>query len=186
MVSSWLCGYESLGRHLSPSPSVHDFLLVSLTQRPLLSPSLLGATFLAACLMNRMGKLLDKAPWMRFARPLHTPLLPMSLSISMDRRKDVSHASFSLLLHGETELGWERLQRLDLSWDESKWFAEATAQVLMNLALIPCEIYRVLFSSCVCVCINPNGERWELALSDLEREIDESVYLNQKQKTLRD
>ncbi|WZZ50124.1 hypothetical protein YC2023_050231 [Brassica napus] len=35
---------------------------------------------------------------------------------------------------------------------------------------------RVLFSGCMCVGINSDGERWELALGDLEREIDESVY----------
>ena len=33
----------SLDRYPSPASSVHDFLLVSLTQRPLLSPSLLGS-----------------------------------------------------------------------------------------------------------------------------------------------
>ena len=36
-------GSESLDHHPPPSPSVHGHLLVSPTQRPLLSPSLLGS-----------------------------------------------------------------------------------------------------------------------------------------------
>ena len=44
---------------------------------------------------------MEETPWMRFARPLHTPLFPMSLSISTDRREDERHAIASVFFFME-------------------------------------------------------------------------------------
>ena len=49
---------ESLDSHPPPTPSVHGHLLVSPTQRLLLSSSLLGAIILTAFMMNRVKKAL--------------------------------------------------------------------------------------------------------------------------------
>ena len=174
MVSSWLWGYVSLDRYPSPSPSVHDSLLVSLTQRPLLSSSPLLAIFWIAFSSHRMRNSLWTRRHGQGSRGLSTHLCFQQESSSGTGRNGWEIRSntpcFSLLLLEVTRTASTCLQGFDLSWGESKWFAEATAQVLMNLALIPCEIYRVLFSGCVCVCINSNGERLELALGDLERD----------------
>ncbi|KAG5374314.1 hypothetical protein IGI04_042353 [Brassica rapa subsp. trilocularis] len=93
-----MVGFKSLGRHPTPSPSVHGLLLVSHTQRPLLSSYFKPASLSFIFLVSGCDKLLDKELWL-----------------------EVHDASPSSSASKET---------LSIS----------SAQVLMNLALIPYEI----------------------------------------------
>ncbi|WZY72240.1 hypothetical protein YC2023_004480 [Brassica napus] len=59
-----MVGFKSLGRHPTPSPSVHGLLLVSHTQRPLLSSYFKPASLSFIFLVSGCDKLLDKELWL--------------------------------------------------------------------------------------------------------------------------
>ena len=59
-----MVGFKSLDRHPPPSPSVHGLLLVSHTQRPLLSSYFKPASLSFIFLVSGCDKLLDKELWL--------------------------------------------------------------------------------------------------------------------------
>ncbi|WZY88478.1 hypothetical protein YC2023_045213 [Brassica napus] len=104
-----MVGFKSLDRHPPPSPSVHGLLLVSHTQRPLLSSYfnrlLLASSFLYPDVISSWTRSFG----LRFMTPLHPPLLPMRLSIRyrQARLRDKENTPrFKLLSSSRTELGW--------------------------------------------------------------------------------
>jgi len=163
-------GSESLDLHPPPSPSVHGHLLVSPTQRLLLSSSLLGAIILTAFMMNQMRKALwrRRLGWGSRGLSIHLCFQWVSPSVQTgERMRDTPLLQSSSSWRNWTRMGKSSRVGFEL-WDElwicgsySSGSDEPGSDTMWDLN-------RVLVV-CVCVCINSNGERWELE-SDLRRD----------------
>ena len=133
----------SLDRHPSPSPSHHGLHLVPNSSK---TPPFFKTS-------RRQGQdtffLVPDVIWVgqgALEWPLLTPLPPRPITIWLVMIKDEEPRTVIKLqsssLHERTEPDLLVLHGLFLSRGRELGFAEATAQVLMNLALIPCWIYQ--------------------------------------------